>query len=41
MNLNHIAKKPFIDVFYTRPVMAHLLRTALWDSGAVFNGTSV
>ncbi len=41
MNLNHFAKKPFLDVFYTRPVMAHLLRMSLYDAGTVFDGKAV
>lgn len=35
MNLNHIAKKPFIDAFYSKPYMANLLRAALYDAGTV------
>ena len=35
MNLNHIAKKPFLDAFYIKPHMPYLLRAALYD--AVFN----
>ena len=34
MNLNHIAKKPFLDAFYAKPVMHHFLRAALYDAGA-------
>jgi hypothetical protein len=33
MNLNHIAKKPFFDLFYRTPCMALLLRTAFHDAG--------
>jgi len=33
MNLNHIAKKPFFDLFYRSPCMAQLLRLAYQDSG--------
>ena len=32
MNLNHIAKKPFFDLFYARPVMPALLRAAVYDA---------
>ena len=32
MNLNHIAKKPFLDLFYRKPHMAHFLRAALYDA---------
>ena len=32
MNLNHIAKKPFFDLFYARPVMPQLLRAAIYDA---------
>lgn len=35
MNLNHIAKKPFFDLFYRSPCMAHILRAALTDSGVL------
>lgn len=35
MNLNHIAKKPFIDAFYIKPYMANFLRAALYDAGTV------
>lgn len=34
MNLNHIAKKPFLDAFYKKPHMGHLLRAALFDCGS-------
>lgn len=34
MNLNHIAKKPFFDLFYRSPCMALLLRAAYHDAGA-------
>ena len=40
MNLNHIAKKPFIDIFYKKPYMPHLLKAALYDAGTVV-GSSV
>jgi catalase (peroxidase I) len=33
MNLNHIAKKPFYDLFYRSPCMAFLLRSAFHDAG--------
>jgi hypothetical protein len=33
MNLNHIAKKPFFDLFYRTPCMALMLRTAFHDAG--------
>ncbi len=32
MNINHIAKKPFFDLFYTTPCMAQLLRAAFNDA---------
>jgi hypothetical protein len=32
MNLNHIAKKPFFDLFYRTPCMHVMLRAALYDS---------
>lgn len=32
MNLNHIAKKPFYDLFYRTPCMPQLLRAALNDA---------
>lgn len=35
MNLNHIAKKPFFDLFYAKPIMPQLLRAALYDASAV------
>ena len=38
MNLNHIAKKPFIDVFYRKPLMPHLLRAAMFDATSNING---
>ena len=37
MNLNHIAKKPFLDHFYRKPYMPHLLRAALYDCGSIVN----
>ncbi len=39
MNLNHIAKKPFFDLFYRSPCMAQILRAAIFDAGA-FNRSS-
>ena len=33
MNLNHIAKKPFFDLFYRTPCMHIILRAALNDAG--------
>lgn len=35
MNLNHIAKKPFFDLFYSKPIMPQLLRAAMYDASAV------
>ena len=32
MNLNHIAKKPFFDLFYRNPCMHSMLRGALYDA---------
>lgn len=32
MNLNHIAKKPFFDLFYRTPCMPEMLRAALYDA---------
>jgi len=32
MNLNHIAKKPFFDLFYAKPLMPMLLRAAIYDA---------
>ena len=32
MNLNHIAKKPFFDLFYRTPCMHVMLRAALYDA---------
>ena len=32
MNLNHIAKKPFFDLFYSKPIMPALLRAAIYDA---------
>mmetsp|Transcript_27111 Transcript_27111/g.19547 ORF Transcript_27111/g.19547 Transcript_27111/m.19547 type:complete len:142 (-) Transcript_27111:836-1261(-) len=37
MNINHIAKKPFFDLFYRSPCMPTMLRLALTDA-ASFNG---
>ena len=33
MNLNHIAKKPFFDLFYRSPCMGVMLRAAFQDTG--------
>lgn len=33
MNLNHIAKKPFFDLFYRSPCMALMLRASFHDAG--------
>ena len=41
MNLNHIAKKPFIDVFYKTPAMPILLRAALYDCGTFIGNKNV
>jgi len=35
MNLNHVAKKAFFDLFYRTPCMAQLLRAALYDATRV------
>ena len=32
MNINHIAKKPFFDLFYRTPCMPIILRAALYDA---------
>lgn len=32
MNLNHIAKKPFWDIFYKGPLMHNVLRSAFHDA---------
>jgi len=32
MNLNHVAKKPFFDLFYRTPCMPVMLRAALYDA---------
>ena len=39
MNLNHIAKKPFFDLFYRSPCMALLLRTSFHDAGSYCRDT--
>lgn len=39
MNLNHIAKKPFFDLFYRSPCMALMLRAAFHDSGSFNKAT--
>jgi len=41
MNLNHVAKKPFIDLFYKKPTMPNLLKAALYDAGTVVGSTVV
>ena len=41
MNLNHVAKKPFLDLFLRKPTMPHLLRAALYDCGTVVDGEVV
>ena len=38
MNLNHIGKKPFWDLFYKKPVMASWLRAAIYDASLVNAG---
>ena len=35
MNLNHIAKKPFFDLFYSQPAMPQMLRAALYDASFI------
>jgi hypothetical protein len=35
MNLNHIAKKPFFDLFYSKPIMPALLRAAIYDAATL------
>ena len=32
MNLNHIAKKPFFDLFYRTPCMPAMMRAAMYDA---------
>jgi len=32
MNLNHIGKKPFWDLFYKKPVMVSWVRAAMYDA---------
>jgi catalase (peroxidase I) len=41
MNLNHIAKKPFFDIFYMRPIMPILLRAAIYDASALNGDGSI
>ena len=41
MNLNHVAKKPFLDAFILKPYMPHMLRAALYDSGTVIGNNVV
>ena len=35
MNLNHVAKKPFFDLFYRSPCMPQMLRAALYDASLI------
>jgi len=35
MNLNHIAKKPFFDLFYRTPCMPTMMRAAMYDATLV------
>ena len=35
MNLNHIAKKPFFDMFYKAPAFPNMLKAALYDAGTM------
>ena len=35
MNLNHIAKKPFFDMFYKSAVFPNMLKGALYDAGSM------
>ena len=35
MNLNHVAKKPWFDLFYKTPCMAQILRLSLYDATRV------
>lgn len=39
MNLNHVAKKPFFDLFIRKPCMPVFLRLAFHDSGTYDNNT--
>lgn len=39
MNINHIAKKPFFDLFYRSPCMALMLRAAFHDAGTFCKDT--
>ena len=41
MNLNHIAKKPFFDLFYSKPIMPALLRAAIYDASTLNSDGSV
>jgi len=36
MNINHVAKKPFLDIFYKWPIMHHFLRAGLYDATSVY-----
>jgi len=35
MNLNHIAKKPFLDMFYKSAVFPNFLKASLYDAGTM------
>lgn len=41
MNINHIAKKPFFDLFYRTPCMPTMLRLALTDAASFNNDGSL
>lgn len=41
MNLNHVAKKPFLDLFYRKPHMPIFLKAALYDAGTLVGSTVV
>jgi len=41
MNLNHIAKKPYLDLFYKKPYMPIFLKAALYDCGTVVGSNVV
>lgn len=41
MNLNQVAKKPFIDLFYRKPFMPIFLKAALYDAGTLVGSTVV
>jgi cytochrome c peroxidase len=40
MNLNHIAKKPFFDLFYKTPCMPQLARAAFQESASYNHASS-